>query len=139
MVVMFTIAPPPLLAMRGANAPVRKNGALTLSANAESNAPQAEESNNGGFGLKLAPAQDVEGPDHKGVAIVGVDPNGEAAQKGLSAGDVILDVGGKPVSTPNDVKSRIANAKQEGRKAVMMRVQTAKGEDRFVAFSFPKA
>ena len=108
-------------------------------ANAQSNAPQDEESNNGGFGLKLAPAQDVEGPDHKGVAVVAVDPDGEAAQKGLSAGDVILDVGGKPVSTPNDVKSQIADAKQQGKKAVMMRVQTANGEDRFVAFSFPKA
>ena len=33
----LTIAPPPLSAMRGANAPVRKNGALTFSANVESN------------------------------------------------------------------------------------------------------
>ncbi len=107
-------------------------------ANAQPNAAEPQESNSG-FGLKLAPAQEVEGPNHNGVAIVGVDPSGEAAQKGLAAGDVILDVGGKPVSTPSDVKSQIANAKEQGKKAVMMRVQTANGEDRFVAFSFPKA
>ncbi len=106
-------------------------------ANAQSNAPQ--ESNGYGFGLQLAPAHEVEGPNQKGVAITGVDPAGQAAQKGLTAGDVILDVAGKPVSTPSDVKTEIAAAKQEGKKAVLMRVQTADGNDKFVAFAFPKA
>jgi len=104
-------------------------------ATAEPSAPQPPEST--GFGLKLAPAHEVEGPSQKGVAIVGVDPTGEAAQKGLAAGDIILDVAGKPVSTPTDVKSEIANAKQEGRKAVLMRIQTNNG-DRFVALPFAK-
>jgi serine protease Do len=90
------------------------------------------------LGLQLAPAPEVKGPDQKGVAIVGVDPASAAAQKGLTAGDVILDVAGKPVSSPSDVRSQIASAKQEGKKAVLMRVQTANG-DRFVAFAFPKA
>jgi len=90
------------------------------------------------LGLQLAPAGQVDGAGQRGVAITGVDPDGEAAQKGLTTGDVILDVGGKPVSTPADVKSGIANAKQEGKKAVLMRVQTARG-DRFVAFAFAKA
>ena len=84
------------------------------------------------LGLQLAPASQVEGAGQKGVAIVGVEPDGEGAQKGLQAGDVILDVGGKPVSAPEDVKSVIASAHQEGKKAVLMRVQTAKG-DLFVA------
>jgi hypothetical protein len=34
----FTIAPPPLAAIRGAKEPVRKNGAFTLTANVVSNA-----------------------------------------------------------------------------------------------------
>ena len=89
------------------------------------------------LGLELAPGR--EGAETaKGVAIVGVDPNGEAAEKGLAPGDFILDVGGKPVSTPNEVKSDIATARQAGAKAVLMRVQTADG-DRFVAFPLPKA
>ncbi len=90
------------------------------------------------LGLRLAPASHAEGKNSKGVAIVGVDPNGEAASKGLQAGDVILDVGGKPVSTPSDVKADISAARQDGGKAVLMRVQTANG-DRFIAFAFPKA
>ena len=77
-------------------------------------------------------------PAEKGVAVVGVDPSGEGAQKGLATGDVILDVGGKPVSAPQDVKSEIADAHHRGKKAVLMRVQTASG-DRFVAFAFPEA
>ena len=90
------------------------------------------------LGLQLAPAVQVGGAGDQGVAIVNVDPNGVAAKKGLSSGDIILNVSGKSVSQPSEVKSEIAAAKQEGKKAVLMRVKTAQGE-RFVAFAFPKA
>jgi serine protease Do len=90
------------------------------------------------LGIQIAPAKDVAGAGDKGVAIVGVDPNGTAAEQGLAAGNVILDVSGKPVSTPEDVKSGIATAKTQGKKAVLMRIQTADGA-RFVAVPFPKA
>jgi serine protease Do len=90
------------------------------------------------LGIQLAPANQVAGSGDKGVAIVGVDPNGAAAAEGLTAGDVILDVAGKPVSTPQDVKSEVANARSQGKKAVLMRIQTADGA-RFVAVPFPKA
>src|SRR5580693_7282931 len=86
------------------------------------------------LGIQIAPAKDGD----KGVAIVGVDPNGTAAEQGLAAGDVILDVAGKPVSSPADVKAGIASAKSQGKKAVLMRIQTADGA-RFVAVPFPKA
>jgi serine protease Do len=92
----------------------------------------------GALGIQIAPAKDVAGAGDKGVAIVGVDPNGTAAEQGLATGNVILDVSGKPVSTPDDVKAGIANAKSQGKKAVMMRIQTADGA-RFVAVPFPKA
>jgi serine protease Do len=88
----------------------------------------------GALGIQIAPAKDGD----KGVAIVGVDPNGTAAEQGLAAGDIILDVAGKPVSSPEDVKSGIASAKSQGKKAVMMRIQTADGA-RFVAVPFPQA
>ena len=53
-------------------------------------------------------------------------------------GDVILEVSGKAVSQPSDVKADIAAAQREGRKAVLMRIKTADGS-RFVAFELPKA
>ena len=90
------------------------------------------------LGIQIAPAKDVAGAGDKGVAVVGVDPNGTAAEQGLTTGDVILDVAGKTVSTPEDVKSGIAAAKSQGKRAVMMRIQTADGA-RFVAVPFPKA
>jgi serine protease Do len=90
----------------------------------------------GALGIQIAPAKDGD----KGVQIVGVDPNGTAAEQGLAEGDVILDVAGKDVSSPADVKAGIANAKSQGKKAVMMRIQTADGSGaRFVAVPFPKA
>ncbi|MDE3175490.1 MAG: Do family serine endopeptidase [Pseudomonadota bacterium] len=85
------------------------------------------------LGLQLAPSD-----KGKGVEVVNVDPNGAAAAKGLSAGDVILEVAGKPVSTPQQVKAEIAAAKQDGKKAVLMLVRNDKSS-RFVAFEFPKA
>jgi serine protease Do len=90
------------------------------------------------LGVALARADEVAGAGDKGVAIVAVDPNGAGAAEGLTAGDVILDVAGKPVSTPEDVKSGFASAKSQGKKAVLMRVQTADG-NRYVAVSFPEA
>jgi serine protease Do len=90
------------------------------------------------LGIALARADQVAGAGAKGVAIVGVDPNGSAAAEGLTPGDVILDVAGKPVSTPEDVKSVLASIKSQGKKAVLMRVQTADG-NRYVAVSFPEA
>ncbi len=118
-----------------------KTAAVTLAAQQTERTASAESSQSKPaltLGLQLAPGSEVAGADQKGVAVVGVDPNGAGAQQGLANGDVILDVGGKPVATPQDVKSQIADAHDQGKKAVLMRVQTANG-DRFVAFEFPKA
>jgi serine protease Do len=87
------------------------------------------------LGVQLAPASSGDG---EGVAIVNVDPNGLAASKGLTGGDVILEVSGKPVTAPSQVKAYIAAAKQDGKKSVLMLVKTAQSS-RFVAFEFPKA
>ena len=100
-------------------------------AKADDNAPEAKPSLT--LGVQLAPAE-----KGKGVQIVGVDPDGQGAAKGLSAGDVILEVSGKPVSSPRDVKAEIEAAKKDGKKAVLMLVKTAQAS-RFVAFEFPKA
>ena len=75
---------------------------------AKADGSQAKEP--GALGLQIAPAKDGD----KGVQIVGVDPNGTAAEQGLAQGDVILDVAGKPVSSPADVKAGIASAKSSG-------------------------
>lgn len=115
---------------------------LTLAAQPNQTLAMAKPSPRGGgaaaLGLQLAPANEVSGAGDQGVAIVAVDPNGDAAQKGLTDGDVILQVAGKNVSNPDDVKADIASARQEGKKAVLMKIKTAKGEI-FVAFALRNA
>ena len=84
------------------------------------------------LGLRLAPASDVDGSGDKGVVVTAVDPSGPAAEHGFQTGDVILDVGGKTVSNPGDVRSALNAAKSSGKHSVLMRVKTADAT-RFVA------
>ena len=59
----------------------------------------------GKLGLTLAPAARVAGAGSEGVVVTGVDSSGIAADHGFSTGDVILEVAGKSVSTPADVRN----------------------------------
>jgi serine protease Do len=80
------------------------------------------------LGLELAPASEVEGEGGKGVAIVGIDPAGEAASLGMSPGDVILKVGGKAISTPHEFKAAIDAAKSAGRKHTLVLLKHGQNE-----------
>ncbi len=68
-----------------------------------------------------------------GVLITKVDPNSDAADKGLQAGDVVQRIGGRPVHTPADVQSGVAEAQKGGRKSVLLLVASSQGGSRFVA------
>ena len=59
------------------------------------------------LGLTLAP-----GKADGGVVVTAVDPNGVAADHGFQVGDVILDVSGKSVASPADVRRQIADARK---------------------------
>jgi serine protease Do len=83
------------------------------------------------LGLQLAPADE-------GVAVVAVDPEGPAAEKGIKDGDFILELGGRAVSSPSEVADGIKAARKDGKKAVLMRVKGRDGT-RFVAIALPKA
>jgi serine protease Do len=85
------------------------------------------------FGLAIAPSD-----DNSGVVVTDVDPNGQAAEKGLQAGDVILSVGDKTVTTPTDVEKTMADAKSGGRKSVLLRVKSG-DQTRYIALSFTRA
>jgi serine protease Do len=82
------------------------------------------------LGLTLAPATGGK----SGVVVADVDPDGAAAQKGLQQGDVILDAGGKPVTKASDISAALKAAKDEGRKAVLLRVKSGDNVH-FVAIS----
>jgi serine protease Do len=75
------------------------------------------------LGLSVAPAADVAGAGQTGVVVTAVDPNGPAAEAGFETGNVILDVGGKPVANVNDVMSALKQAQAQGKHDVLMRVK----------------
>jgi serine protease Do len=85
----------------------------------------------GKLGLTLAPADRV-GANVSGVVVTGVDPSGVAAGHGFSTGDVILEVSGKQVSTPADVRKELASARNEKKRAILMRVKSG-DNTKFVA------
>jgi len=90
------------------------------------------------LGLTLAPSNKPTGTDANGVVVTAVDPNGVAADHGFQVGDVILDVGGKSVANPSDVRKQLADARKEGKRALMFRVKSGEGT-RFVALPLGNA
>ncbi|MEZ5818349.1 MAG: Do family serine endopeptidase [Hyphomicrobiaceae bacterium] len=75
---------------------------------------------------------EASGPKSEGVVIKEVDNDSDAALKGLKSGDVILEVQGQVIKTPNDVVAGIKKARDDGRKAVLLRVKQGDSV-RFVA------
>jgi serine protease Do len=71
----------------------------------------------------------------KGVIITNVDTSSDAAEKRLSAGEVIVEVAQEAVSSAADVKKRVDQLKKDGKKSILLLVSNAEGELRFVALS----
>ena len=85
------------------------------------------------LGLTLVPAPEFPGSKAKdGVAVSSVDPNSKAADQGLRRGDIIVEVNGKAVSTPDDVSDSIRDAREKGRKNVLLQVRS-RDQQRFLA------
>ena len=76
------------------------------------------------LGLMLASAEHVAGGGSEGVVVVDIDPNGLASEHGFKTGDIILNVGGKKVTTPVDVRTAIGDAHKNGKRAVLMRLKS---------------
>jgi serine protease Do len=84
------------------------------------------------LGLTLAPADQVAGGGKDGVVVTNVEPDGVAAEHGFKTGDVIMEIAGKKVGNPNDVRSAISAAQKEGKRTVLLRVKSSEGT-KFVA------
>ncbi len=67
-----------------------------------------------------------------GVVVTKVDPNSDAADKGLEPGDVLVSIANHPVHSPQDVKASVAAAQAAHRDTVLVLV-TGQGGQRFVA------
>ena len=90
------------------------------------------------LGLMLAAAEHVAGAGSEGVIVVDLDQGGPAFEHGFKVGDVILDVGGKKVVTPDDVRNAIRDAHKDGKRVVLMRLKSDE-TTKFVAVPFARA
>jgi len=90
------------------------------------------------LGAKLAALtpdlrQELRVPDEvTGVVITDVDSDGAAAEQGLNSGDIIVQVGQKPVATPADV-AKIVSAAVEARQQAVLLLVNHQGDELFVA------
>ena len=90
------------------------------------------------LGLTLAPSDKVSGAGGNGVVVTAVQEGGVAADHGFQVGDVILDVAGKPVTTPADVSKGLDEARSSGKHTVLFRVKSSDGT-KFVALPLGNA
>lgn len=111
-------------------------GAVPAAAPAEPEAPAQLDL----LGLTLSPLDDdlrqgLELADNvNGLAVVAVDETSEAFEKGLRSGDVITEAGQSEVLTLDDLQARIDEAREAGRKSILLLVRRG-GDPRFVALS----
>lgn len=69
----------------------------------------------------------------KGLVITKVAPDSTAAEKRISAGDVIVEVQQQAVDTVEKFSARVEAVKKEGKKSILLMTANAQGEMRFVA------
>ena len=90
------------------------------------------------LGVTLSPLTDALkkqyslSDDQKGVVVTAVTNGSPAADKGLKVGDVIVEVGQAEIAAPADVAKKVTEAREAGRKSVLLLVETG-GDLRFVA------
>jgi serine protease Do len=70
--------------------------------------------------------------DATGLVIKGVDESSKAFEKGLRAGDLIVEASQQRLLSLSDLEARIDEAKEAGRKSILLLVRRG-GEPRFVA------
>ncbi|MEP6345518.1 MAG: Do family serine endopeptidase [Parasphingorhabdus sp.] len=69
----------------------------------------------------------------KGVVVSTVNPNSDAAQKGIKRGFVITSVNRKPIANAADLDKAISSAKRSKREAVLLQVRRGARDPQFVA------
>ena len=90
------------------------------------------------LGLMLASAEHVAGAGSEGVIVIDLDRNGLAFEHGFKIGDIILDVGGKKVVTPVDVRNAVRDAHKDGKRVLLMRLKSDE-TTKFVAVPIARA
>ena len=135
----------PVIVLRGGQTEMlevtlgRREDAEAVTMPASATAPDAP-SEMETLGMTLAPLdddlRDRLGLDAsaEGLIVLNVDPASEAYTKGLVEGDLITEAGQQHISRLQDIEDRIKDAKDAGRKSILLLVRRG-GDPRFVALS----
>jgi len=119
----------------------RKEEKVASAGGAAPGVPTASTAEAMGLGLSLVTPEARRAynldDNQQGVLITKVDPESDAADKGLQPGDVVMSVSNRSVRTPQDVQKTIAEAQSAGRKTVLLLVATSAGS-RFIAVDIGK-
>jgi serine protease Do len=92
------------------------------------------------LGLTLSPLTETMrgelqlSPSAVGLVVMDVDETSEAYEKGLRSGDLLTEAGQQKLESISDLKDRVADAKEAGRKSLLLLIRRG-GEPRFVALS----
>ena len=73
-------------------------------------------------------------PGAEGLLVLSVEPDSQAADKGLAPGDVITEAGQEKVTSISELEARIDAAREAGRRSILLLVRRD-GDPRFVALS----
>jgi serine protease Do len=117
---------------RAARTPPRTRAARARARSPRSRAAPPSRAGQALFGLGLAPLSDDLrtkyglNADAKGVVVTEVDPASPAAEKGIKAGDVIVEIAQEPVTSVDDIIKGIDKVKTAGGKAVLLRLKAAR-------------
>ena len=116
------------------------DGEVAVAVPGEEDTPPATPETTALMGLTLTPLTDDMreelGADAgmEGLAVTEVDETSEAFEKGLREGDIITEAGQQKISTIAQLEERIEDARDGGRKSLLLLVRRA-GDPRFVALS----
>ena len=97
---------------------------------ASNDSPATPQGTTESLGMALSSSDD-------GVTVQSVNPNSEAAEKGIRPGDIVLKLSGRDVKTPGDVVDGVNAAKKDSKSSVLLLLRS-QDQQRFVALSIKK-
>jgi serine protease Do len=77
--------------------------------------------------LRLSPSRNQEG-----VMILAIKDGSVAEERGLKAGDVILEMSNKKIQTVSELESLFKETRQSGKKSILLKVKGQDGAQRFI-------
>ncbi|MCE9522526.1 MAG: Do family serine endopeptidase [Alphaproteobacteria bacterium] len=77
-------------------------------------------------------------PKDTGLLITEVDPESDAAERGLRPGDRIIAIGGDEVKSVEEIKAAISSAKSQKRGSILLFIETQRGQKAYIPLKFNK-